>query len=54
MKLKERLAMTTLGFTAAIILILVLDLNMLLPTHDHYIQEQSPNAHGRVKISKNG
>jgi len=46
--------MTTLGFTAAIILILVLDLNMLLPTHDHYIQEQSPNAHGRVKISKNG
>ena len=57
MKLKERLVMATLGFTSAIILLLVLDLSMLLPHHQHH-QDQDQGGghkgHGRVKTNSKG
>lgn len=56
MKLKERLAMAMLGFSCAIIMLLVLDINMVLPYHVHHYQEQeggeaNNKVHGRVKIN---
>ena len=54
MKLKERLVMAALGFTAAVLLLLLLDISLLLP--HHHPQEPGHEAgpskvHGRVKIS---
>lgn len=54
--------MAMLGFSTAIILLLVLDINMILPYHvHHYSQESSSDGgdansklHGRVKINANG
>jgi len=57
MKLKERLVMATLGFTSAIILLLVLDLSMVLPRHQlHQDQDQGGGhkVHGRVKSNSKG
>ena len=57
MKLKERLVMATLGFTSAIILLLVLDLSMVLPRHQlHQDQDQGGGhkVHGRVKTNSKG
>ena len=53
MKLKERIVTATLGFLAAFFLLLVLDLNLILPhPHDqHHQLRGSPQdvVHGRVK-----
>ena len=54
MKLKERLVMAALGFTAAVLLLLLLDISLLLPPHPPQEpgQEAGPSkVHGRVKIS---
>ena len=53
MKLKERLVMAALGFTAAVLLLLLLDISLLLPHHPQEPgQEAGPSkVHGRVKIS---
>jgi len=53
--------MAMLGFCMAIILLLVLDINMILPYHVHHFAQESGSdgdanskVHGRVKINNNG
>ena len=48
--------MATLGFTLAVILLLVMDINLVLPyhVHHHYNEVDSSKVHGRVKTNKYG
>ena len=45
MKLKERLAMAGLGFSLAVVVLVLLDMNMVIPH-----TEQGKSQHGRVKM----
>ena len=47
MKLKERIVMAMLGFLVAVFLLLVLDLNLIIP-HQHIQEANQDVVHGRV------
>ena len=51
MKLKERIVMAFLGFLMAVFLLLVLDLNLILP-HHHIHQTNQDYVHARVVYTK--
>ena len=51
MKLKERIVMAFLGFLMAVFLLLVLDLNLILP-HHHIHETNQDYVHGRVIYTK--
>ena len=45
MKLKERLAMAGLGFSLAVVVLVLLDINMVIPHTEH-----GKSQHGQVKM----
>ena len=45
MKLKERVAMAAIGFSLAVVLLVMLDINMVIPHIEH-----SNRQHGRVRM----
>ena len=47
MKLKERLAMAALRFSLAVVLLVLLDINLVIPHTEHV---KSLSQHGRVKM----
>jgi len=49
MKLKERLAMASLGFALAVVLLVLFDLHVVIPEDGH----NGPSRHGRLKASEN-
>ena len=47
MKLKERLIMAALGFSLAVVLLVLLDMNLVIPHTEH-----SGSQHGRVRMGR--
>ena len=45
MKLKERLVMAALGFSLAVLLLVLLDMNLVIPHTEH-----GRSQHGRVRV----
>ena len=45
MKLKERLIMAALGFSLAVVLLVLLDMNLVIPHTEH-----GRSQHGRVRM----